>query len=67
MQVETEPETGTATPTEEFDYLSFRPSAVKPPFHETYFANDIDKVRFYTGIPAYNVLQTVYQNGSAFP
>ena len=65
MEVETESETGTATQTEEFDYL-FRTSAVKPPFDETYFDNDNDKVRFYTGLPAYDVLQTVYQNVSVF-
>ena len=37
MEVETE--TGTATQTEEFDYL-FHISTAKPPFDETYFAND---------------------------
>ncbi len=58
-------ETGTATQTEEFDYL-FCNSTVKPPFDETYFANDDAKVRFYTGLPAYDVLQTVYQNVSEF-
>ena len=60
MEVGTESETGTATQTEEFDYL-FRTSAVKPPFD-----NGNDKVRFYTGLPAYDVLQTVYQNVSVF-
>ena len=58
MEVETE--TGTATQTEEFDYL-FHTSTAKPPFDETYFANDNEKVRFYTGLPAYDVLQTVLQ------
>ena len=38
----TESERGTVTQTEEFDYL-FCTSAVKPPFDETYFANDNDK------------------------
>jgi len=42
-----ETETGTATQTEEFDYL-FHTSTAKPPFDETYFANDNEKVRFYT-------------------
>lgn len=37
---------------------------MKSPFRETYFA--INKVRFYTGLPAYNLLQTVYRNVSAF-
>ena len=53
--MEVEPETGTATQTEEFDYL-FHTSTGKPPFDETYFANDNEKVRFYTGLPAYDVL-----------
>ena len=66
MNVEPESgETGTATQTEEFEYL-FRPSASRPPFDETYFANDDEKVRFYTGLPAYDVLKTVYQNVSPF-
>lgn len=34
---------------------------MKPPFDVTYFANDNEKVRFYTGLLAYDVLQTVYQ------
>ena len=63
MEVETE--TGTATQTEEFDYL-FHTSTAKPPFDETYFANDNEKVRFYTGLPAYDVLQTVLQYVSKF-
>ena len=63
MEVETE--TGTATQTEEFDYL-FYTSTAKPPFDETYFANDNEKVRFYTGLPAYDVLQTVLQQDLAY-
>ena len=66
MNVEPESgETGTATQTEEFEYL-FRTSASRPLFDETYFANDDEKVRFYTGLPAYDVLKTVYQNVSPF-
>ena len=66
MNVEPESgETGTATQTEEFEYL-FRTSASRPPFDETYFANDDEKVRFYTGLPAYDMLKTVYQNVSPF-
>ena len=41
-------------------------NTVKPPFNETYFTNDDAKVRFYMGSPAYDVLQTVYQNVSTF-
>ena len=63
--METESETGTATQTEEFDYL-FHTSAVKQPFDEAYFAHDSNKVRFYIGLPAYDVLQTVYTNVSTF-
>ena len=65
MEAETMSETETATQTEEFNYL-FHTSDVKPPFNETYFANDNDKVWLYMGLPAYDVLQTVYQNVSAF-
>ena len=56
MEVETESETGTATQTEEFDYL-FHTLAVKQPCDEVYFAHDNDKVRFYTGLLTYDVLQ----------
>ena len=56
--METESETGTATQTEEFDYL-FHTLAVKQPCYEAYFAHDNDKVRFYTGLLAYDVLQTM--------
>lgn len=56
MEVETQSsEMGTATQTVEFDYL-FRTAAVKPPYDETYCANDDDKVRFYTGLPAFDLL-----------
>ena len=56
MEVETESETGTATQTEEFDYL-FHTLAVKQPCDEAYFAHDNDKFRFYTGLLTYDVLQ----------
>ena len=66
MNVEPESgKTGTATQTEEFEYL-FCTSASRPPFNEMYFANDDEKVRFYTRLPAYDVLKTVYQNVSPF-
>lgn len=38
-----ETEMGTATQTEEFDYL-FHTSTVKPPLDEAYFANDDEKI-----------------------
>lgn len=60
-----ENETGRSTQTDEFDYLFYN-SHVNPPFHESYFAKDDCKVRFYTGLPAYDVLQTVYRNVSPF-
>ena len=63
--IEAEPETGTATQTEDFDYL-FRESTVKPSFDESYFAEDEDKVWFYTGLRAYDVLQTVFRKVSTF-
>ena len=43
------------TQTEEIEYLFCTP-AVKQPFNEAYFAQDNDKIRFYTGLPAYDVL-----------
>ena len=39
---------------------------MKQPFDEVYFAHDSDKVRFYIGLPAYDVLQTVCTNVSTF-
>ena len=39
---------------------------MKQPFDEVYFAHDCDKVRFYIGLPAYDVLQTVCTNVSTF-
>lgn len=56
--MDVENETGTATQAEAFDYL-FHDLTAKPPFDETYFANNNEKVRFYTGLPAYDVMQTV--------
>ena len=53
-----EPGTGRASETEAFDYF-FHTLTAKPPFDETHFANDDEKVRFYTGLPANDVLQTV--------
>ncbi|CAH3181601.1 unnamed protein product [Porites lobata] len=54
MNVEPESgETATATQTEEFEYL-FRTSASRPPFDETYFANDDEKdlaYRFGISLP----------------
>ena len=55
MEVESVSETGTATQTEEIEYLFCTP-AVKRPFNEAYFAHDNDKIRFYTGLPAYDVV-----------
>ena len=55
MEVDSVSETGTATQTEEIEYLFCTP-AVKQPFNEAYFAHDNDKIRFYTGLPAYDVL-----------
>ena len=39
---------------------------MKQPFDEVYFAHDSDKVRFYIGLPAYDVLQTVCTNVLTF-
>ncbi len=48
----------TATQTEEFDYL-FK-ETVTQPFTESYFENNEDRVRFYTGLPGFDVLKVAF-------
>lgn len=48
----------TATQTEEFDYL-FK-ETVTQPFTESYFVNNEDRVRFYTGLPGFDVLKVTF-------
>ena len=47
-----------ATQTEEFDYL-FK-ETVTQPFTESYFVNNEDRVRFYTGLPGFDMLKFVF-------
>ena len=63
--MEMETEMRTATQKEEFDYL-FHTSTAKPLFNKIYVANDNEKVRFYTGLPAYDFLQNILQYVSKF-
>ena len=48
-----------ATSTDEFDYMSDKPTTTKP-FDEDYFCDDDDKVKFYTGLPSFEVLKTTF-------
>ena len=48
--------------TEEFDYM-FRPAGYQAPDQE-YFDSDV-KVRFYTGLPSYEVLMVVFEHVSS--
>ena len=50
-----------ACQTEEFEYLFSNCSiADSKPFDKEYFRNDDDKVSFYTGLPAFDTLELVY-------
>ena len=55
------PRSDAACQTEEFEYLfSNCPIADSKPFDKEYFRNDDDKVSFYTGLPAFDTLELVY-------
>ena len=47
------------TQTEEFEYMFYRPTYQAP--DREYFRSD-DKVRFYTGLPSYQVLVTTFNH-----
>lgn len=47
----------TATQTEEFDYMFTRPVYRAP---DKDFFDSVDKIRFYTGLPSYDVLMVVF-------
>ena len=50
-----------ATSTDEFDYLSEKPTAtLSKPFDQDYFSNDDDKVKFFTGLPSFEVLKKTF-------
>ena len=54
----------TGTQSEEFDYL-LSPRNTKPPFDQWEFENDREKVKFYTGLPSFHILNTVFLQVSA--
>ena len=47
------------TQTSEFEYL-FKETARQEPFTENCFMNNDDKVKFYTGLPCFDVLKTTF-------
>ena len=49
----------TGTQSEEFDYL-VSPPKIKPPFDQWEFKSDNEKVKFYTGLPSFHILNTVF-------
>ena len=54
----------TGTQSAEFDYLLSRRNT-KPPFDQWEFENDKEKVKFYTGLPSFHILNTVFLQVSA--
>ena len=57
-------QTHAATQTYEFEYL-FKETVIQP-FTEEYFVNNEDRVRFYTGLPGFGVLNTTFRFVSPF-
>ena len=51
-------QTHAGTQTYEFEYL-FKETVIQP-FTEEYFVNNEDRVRFYTGLPGFDVLNTTF-------
>ena len=62
MQTEGPEQNKASSQTEEFDYM-FRPAGYQAPDQE-YFESDA-KVRFYTGLPGYEVLMVVFEHVSS--
>ena len=62
MQTEGPEQNKASSQTEEFDYM-FRPAGYQAPDQE-YFDSDV-KVRFYTGLPSYEVLMVVFEHVSS--
>ena len=54
-----------ATQSDEFDYL-VSPSSVKPPFDQFELEKDNEKVKFYTGLPSFQILNTVFLQVSPY-
>ena len=53
------------TQSEEFDYLVSPPN-VKPPFDQCELEKDNEKVKFYTGLPSFQILNTVFLQVSPY-
>ena len=47
--------------TAEFDYLFNDTRLSQKPFTEDYFAGDDENVRFYTGLPSFDILKTTFE------
>ena len=56
----------TATQTQEFQYLFSEPTPSPQVFDEAYFRRDERKATFYTGLPSFDVLKTVFDHVSPF-
>ena len=59
-QSETESCKDACTQTAEFDYIFSNKNCEEKPFDEHYFANDDAKVRFYTGLPSFEILKKTF-------
>jgi len=53
------------TQSEEFDYVVSPPN-VKPPFDQCELEKDNEKVKFYTGLPSFQILNTVFLQVSPY-
>ena len=59
-QSETESCKDASTQTAEFDHIFSDKNCKEKPFDEHYFANDDAKVRFYTGLPSFEILKKTF-------
>ena len=59
-QNETESCKDACTQTAEFDYIFSNKNCKEKPFDEHYFANDDAEVRFYTGLPSFEILKKTF-------
>ena len=54
------------TQTEEFEYLFSSLNIDRKPFDRWEFAQNEEKVKFYTGLPSFDILHNVLEHGSPF-
>ena len=54
------------TQTEEVEYLFSSPNIDRKPFDRWEFAQNEEKVKFYTGLPSFDILHNVLEHGSPF-